>query len=154
MASCVLNARIKPMASGCVAGAIAEANSRRWVAKGKPIQNAVAFNAIGLTPTQNPIESARRKLAIFVSGCFWHRHTCGRCRIPAANRAYWIAKIDRNAARDRRVQRALRRLGYRVLVVWECQTTAARRERLRARVQQFLRQTGFVWAKTTDSSGS
>jgi len=80
----------------------------------------------------------RLKKAIFVSGCFWHRHTCGRCRIPAGNRAYWLAKIDRNAARDRRVQRALRRLGYRVLVVWECQTTAARRERLRARINQYL----------------
>jgi DNA mismatch endonuclease (patch repair protein) len=57
---------------------------------------------------------------IFVSGCFWHRHTCGRCRIPAANRLYWLAKIHRNAVRDRRVQRALRRLGWSVLVVWEC----------------------------------
>jgi DNA mismatch endonuclease, patch repair protein len=82
----------------------------------------------------------RRKLAIFVHGCFWHRHTCGRCRIPVANRAYWLAKIDRNAARDRRVQRALRRLGYRVLVVWECQTTAARRERLRRLLLRFLRE--------------
>jgi DNA mismatch endonuclease (patch repair protein) len=98
--------------------------------------------------------SPRLKLAIFVHGCFWHRHTCGRCRIPAANRRYWIAKIDRNAARDRRVRRALRRLGYRILVIWECQTTAARRERLRARIRQFLRQTGFVRSKMADSSGS
>jgi DNA mismatch endonuclease, patch repair protein len=80
----------------------------------------------------------RLNKAIFVSGCFWHRHTCGRCRIPAANRAYWLAKIDRNAARDRRVQRALRRLGWSVLVVWECQTAAARRERLQTRIDQFL----------------
>src|SRR5438477_9336664 len=74
----------------------------------------------------------RLRKVIFVSGCFWHRHTCGRCRIPSTRRAYWLAKIDRNAARDRRVQRALRRLGWGVMVVWECQTTAAKRDRLRA----------------------
>ena len=53
----------------------------------------------------------RLRKIIFVSGCFWHRHTCGRCRIPATRRDYWVAKIDWNAARDKRVQRALRRLG-------------------------------------------
>jgi DNA mismatch endonuclease (patch repair protein) len=75
---------------------------------------------------------------IFVSGCFWHRHTCGRCRIPATRRAYWLAKIDRNAARDQRVQRALRRLGWGVMVVWECQSTAGKIERLRKRLRTFL----------------
>jgi DNA mismatch endonuclease, patch repair protein len=75
---------------------------------------------------------------IFVSGCFWHMHTCGRCRIPAARRKYWIAKLERNAARDQRVQRALRRAGWGVLVVWECQTFAAGRERLPGRLRRFL----------------
>ena len=80
-------------------------------------------------------------LSRIVHGCFWHRHTCGRCRIPASNRRYWLAKIDRNAARDRRTIRALRRLGWRVLVVWECQTTLARREWLAERLRTFLRST-------------
>ena len=61
-------------------------------------------------------------------------------KADAANRRYWLAKIDRNATRDRRVQRALRRLGYRVLVIWECQTALARRPRLVARVRRFLAQ--------------
>jgi len=80
----------------------------------------------------------RLRKIINVSGCFWHMHGCGRCRIPASRRGYWVAKLERNAARDRRTRRALRRLGWQVLVVWECQTTTARRERLRARLVRFL----------------
>jgi len=75
---------------------------------------------------------------VIVNGCFWHRHTCGACRIPATRRAYWVQKIDRNAQRDQRTRRALRRLGWRVLAVWECQTRPARRQRLEARLLRFL----------------
>jgi len=80
----------------------------------------------------------RLRKVIFVSGCFWHMHSCGRCRIPTARRKYWLAKLQRNAERDRRVQRTLRRAGWGVLVVWECQTLAAGRERLASRIGRFL----------------
>jgi len=80
----------------------------------------------------------RLKKIILVSGCFWHRHTCGACRIPATRRSYWVAKIDRNAARDRRTRRALSCLGWQVLVVWECQTKRANREQLKQRLGAFL----------------
>jgi DNA mismatch endonuclease (patch repair protein) len=86
---------------------------------------------------RNVVFPLQRK-AIHVSGCFWHKHSCGRRRIPAADRAYWIAKIDRNAARDRRCRRALRRAGWQVLTVWECQTISRRRDRLTARLEAFL----------------
>src|SRR5438046_816449 len=76
----------------------------------------------------------RMRKVIFVSGCFWHRHGCGRCRIPATRRGYWVKKLERNAERDERVQRALRRQGWRVLVIWECQTLLAKRSRLEARL--------------------
>lgn len=60
---------------------------------------------------------------VFVHGCFWHRH--GRCRdgrsTPRSNQAYWGPKFERNVARDRRVKQALRRRGWRVITVWECQ---------------------------------
>lgn len=63
-----------------------------------------------------------RRLAIFVHGCFWHGHDCARgARKPKANAAYWSAKIDRNRARDARALEALAGLGWRVLVVWECE---------------------------------
>ena len=80
----------------------------------------------------------RLRKVIFVSGCFWHMHTCGRCRIPAARRKYWVAKLQRNAERDQCVQRALRHTGWKVLVVWECQTLAAGRERLVRQIERFL----------------
>jgi len=80
----------------------------------------------------------RLRKVIFVSGCFWHMHSCGRCRIPRANRPYWIAKLERNAARDKRVRRALRRDDWQVLVVWECQTKVINLPCLQTRLRRFL----------------
>ena len=63
-----------------------------------------------------------RKVAVFVHGCFWHGHDCPRgARKPQANADYWIAKIDRNRARDARVAAELTAGGWRVLTAWECQ---------------------------------
>ena len=59
---------------------------------------------------------------IFVHGCFWHVHSCQRGRVPKSNVSYWTAKRLRNAARDRVAVRRLRRDGWRVLTVWECET--------------------------------
>lgn len=59
---------------------------------------------------------------VFVNGCFWHRHDgCPRVRIPATNRQYWVAKLERNHARDARNIAALQEQGWAVLTVWECQ---------------------------------
>lgn len=80
----------------------------------------------------------RLRKVIFVSGCFWHMHTCGRCRIPASRRDYWVQKLARNAARDKRLQRTLRRRGWRVMVVWECQTVRKKLARLQSRLDRFL----------------
>src|SRR5712692_8765186 len=64
------------------------------------------------------------RVALFVQGCFWHGHSC-RARTPRTNRAYWVTKIARNRQRDRRVRRMLNRLGWTVVVVWECRIAAA-----------------------------
>jgi len=64
----------------------------------------------------------RYKVAIFVHGCFWHRHA--RCKLastPRSNQDYWLPKFERNVKRDRENQRALRTLGWRVIVIWECE---------------------------------
>ena len=62
-----------------------------------------------------------RKVVVFVHGCFWHGHDCPRgARRPKANADYWIAKIERNRARDARVATELSAAGWRVLTVWEC----------------------------------
>ena len=63
------------------------------------------------------------KTAIFVHGCFWHRHkSCKNCTTPTNRREWWLAKLNGNAARDKVHARALRRLGWRSFVVWECET--------------------------------
>src|SRR5712671_4169371 len=64
---------------------------------------------------------ARRKV-IFVHGCFWHRHNCGRGTRPKQNKKFWKEKLDRNRARDKDVLRSLKRLGWKAMFVWECQT--------------------------------
>jgi DNA mismatch endonuclease (patch repair protein) len=62
------------------------------------------------------------KKVIFINGCFWHGHKlCQRSRRPATNRAFWNEKIDGNIRRDLRVRRQLKRLGWDVLALWECQ---------------------------------
>lgn len=76
-----------------------------------------------------------RRIALFVHGCFWHGHDCPRgARVPQANRAYWLAKIGRNVARDKASLAALRKLGWKPAVIWECETAdPARLARLIAR---------------------
>jgi DNA mismatch endonuclease Vsr len=65
----------------------------------------------------------KHKTAIFVHGCFWHRHRgCRNCTTPANRREWWLNKLEGNAAQDKIHQRALRKLGWRTVVIWECQT--------------------------------
>jgi len=72
-------------------------------------------------PGSPDLANRRRKWAIFVHGCFWHRHEgCKRATTPKSNRAFWLAKFKRNQERDRRVEMELRAQGYEVIVVWEC----------------------------------
>ncbi|HWE98173.1 MAG TPA: DNA mismatch endonuclease Vsr [Caulobacteraceae bacterium] len=63
-----------------------------------------------------------RRWAVFVNGCFWHQHRgCKRATIPKNNRDFWVAKFAANRRRDAAAIRALRRMGFRVAVVWECE---------------------------------
>lgn len=62
-----------------------------------------------------------RKVAVFVHGCFWHRHKgCRYSKLPATRPEFWKAKLDGNVARDQRAVEALQSMGWRVLIVWEC----------------------------------
>ena len=77
----------------------------------------------------------RRSKVIFVHGCFWHRHrNC--CRVPSSRREYWLPKLEGNAARDKRARETLRRMGWRSLIIWECEI--AHRKRLEQKVRAFL----------------
>lgn len=80
------------------------------------------FNVSTLPGTPDLANQARR-FAIFVHGCFWHRHRgCARATLPKTNRAFWMAKFAANVRRDRRKGVDLKKLGYRVGVIWECET--------------------------------
>jgi DNA mismatch endonuclease (patch repair protein) len=73
-------------------------------------------------PGKPDVVYVRRKLAIFVHGCFWHGHDCARgARAPKANAAYWRAKIARNRARDAKTLAAYPLMGWRAVVVYECE---------------------------------
>lgn len=78
-----------------------------------------------------------RRAVVHVNGCFWHGHGCKRgAREPKTNAAYWRAKIARNAARDAANLSRLKALGWRALIVWECETRDA--DKLRKRLSRFL----------------
>jgi len=77
----------------------------------------------------------RWRTVILVNGCFWHQHPrCKKASMPLANRAFWKAKLSQNIARDRNTLKRLKALGWRVHVIWECQTRdAGKVDRLLAR---------------------
>jgi DNA mismatch endonuclease (patch repair protein) len=82
--------------------------------------------------------ASRHKL-IFVHGCFWHQHSDPKCkngRKPGSNTEYWLPKLLRNVERDKKHTQQLKRMGWHVLVVWECEIADERR--LVCRIRKFL----------------
>lgn len=82
---------------------------------------------------------AGRRKVIFVHGCFWHRHDEKRCnltRLPKTRVEFWMSKLAANRARDQHQQRTLRKLGWNILVVWECELRYL--EQLRNKLATFL----------------
>lgn len=78
-----------------------------------------------------------RSKVIFIHGCFWHRHAdCALARLPKSRGEFWLPKLTANAERDARNVRALRRLGWSVLTIWECQLGET--AKLTNRIRRFL----------------
>ena len=74
-------------------------------------------------PGNPDIVLPKHRTVIFVHGCFWHRHPgCRRASTPASNQDYWLPKFRATVKRDKKNQAALRRAGWKVMVLWECQT--------------------------------
>jgi DNA mismatch endonuclease (patch repair protein) len=76
------------------------------------------------------------RAVVFIHGCYWHMHRCKRGRsTPATNAAFWRAKRERTRVRDRHASAALRRAGWRVVVIWECELRPAGIESVIARLR-------------------
>ena len=87
----------------------------------------------------------RYKAVIFVHGCFWHQHPKAGCldaKQPKSNSVYWGPKLARNAERDAKNRASLEQQGWRVLVIWECETKDA--ARLASAIRDFLMQSAPV----------
>jgi DNA mismatch endonuclease (patch repair protein) len=81
----------------------------------------------------------KHRVAIFVHGCFWHRHTaCRYATTPASNAERWKLKFDANIERDIRNGAALRAEGWRVIVVWECELRLDPKKRLQQLLKEII----------------
>ncbi len=73
-------------------------------------------------PGKPDIFLRKYSVVLFVHGCFWHQHKgCKNSGNPKSNRKFWYPKLKANVERDERSRKALRKLGYKVIVVWECE---------------------------------
>jgi DNA mismatch endonuclease (patch repair protein) len=89
-----------------------------------------------LPGTPDLVFASKRKV-VFVHGCFWHRHaSCALARLPKSRVEFWLPKLQGNAKRDARNMRALRRLEWGVMTIWECQLRDT--PRLTGRIRRFL----------------
>ena len=88
-------------------------------------------------PGNPDIVLLRYSKVIFVHGCFWHGHKrCPRSKRPVTNKNFWNKKLDANIERDRRFRKELRRMGWKLLVVWQCETHNP--EKLLEKLERFL----------------
>jgi DNA mismatch endonuclease, patch repair protein len=78
----------------------------------------------------------RHKKVVFVHGCFWHLHGCGRYRFPRTRREFWTDKLDANKVRDEKNIQKLHSMGWDVLVIWECEVSDV--DSTRARIRNFF----------------
>jgi DNA mismatch endonuclease, patch repair protein len=88
-------------------------------------------------PGKPDIVLPRHGKIVLVHGCFWHQHSqCGEGRMPASRQQYWLPKLTRNIERDLEHKKALRKLGWNVLVIWECELRHLRR--VEAKLARFI----------------
>jgi DNA mismatch endonuclease, patch repair protein len=78
-------------------------------------------------PGSPDLANRSRRWAIFVHGCYWHRHAgCHKATTPRTNTEFWLSKFSRNVARDEAARTELERRGYRVLTFWQCELETSR----------------------------
>jgi DNA mismatch endonuclease (patch repair protein) len=92
-----------------------------------------------LLPGKPDLVFKSAKKIIFVHGCYWHRHNCKKGNsIPDTNQEFWKKKFAANKKRDKEVRRKLRKEGWKILIIWECETRKTKRSKLATRIIKFL----------------
>ena len=71
-------------------------------------------------PGKPDIVMKKHKTAIQVRGCFWHQHGCKYSNFPKSNKSYWLSKLKKNKKRDKINDRKIKKLGWKLIVMWEC----------------------------------
>ncbi|MFN3720823.1 MAG: very short patch repair endonuclease [Rhizobium rhizophilum] len=100
-------------------------------------------------PGSPDFANRHRRFALFVNGCFWHHHTgCSKAGLPKHNASFWADKFSTNRRRDAAAIRKLRRSGFRVLLIWECETVDP--DRLRLRLSKVLETRGVDMGQPID----
>ncbi len=85
-------------------------------------------------PGKPDIALTKYKTVINVNGCFWHHHNCGRYKIPKNNRKFWLNKFKSNRKRDTINSSKLKKIGWKVLKIWECQLTTKHLDKLQKKL--------------------
>lgn len=74
-------------------------------------------------PGKPDIVLKKHRTIIFIHGCFWHQHKgCKRSNIPKSNKSYWQLKLENNVKRDKQHKQSLKKLGWKTITIWECET--------------------------------
>jgi DNA mismatch endonuclease (patch repair protein) len=93
------------------------------------------FRLKSALPGKPDIVLPKYRAAVFVHGCYWHRHKdCRFATTPSSNKKFWLGKFAANVERDKKVKMLVRKLGWRHLVIWECQLTPRALESLRRKI--------------------
>lgn len=98
-------------------------------------------------PGKPDIVLPRYRAVVFVHGCFWHQHDCHLFKWPSTRKDFWAQKISRNSANDKLAQAALRELGWRVAIIWECALKGRHRLEPDAAMQKLVQ-----WVRTEEAT--
>ena len=99
-------------------------------------------------PGKPDIVLPKYHVAIFVHGCFWHRHEgCKDATTPKTRTDFWLEKFDKNVKNDQIKQEKLRELGWKVIVIWECELKRSFQETM-DKVEKELTRTPFIGAQS------
>lgn len=90
-------------------------------------------------PGKPDIAFPKYKKVVFVNGCFWHGHkNCNRSKLPVTHKKFWQQKIEGNIKRDRANYKALKKLGWSYLIIWQCSITKSNTAKLEVNISKFL----------------